>query len=199
MNSDGEVPPPAAAVANGRSRSVVTGLARVGILVISDRASRGEYADRSGPAINDFLGRAIRSNWIEIMKIVPDGIESVAAALIELSDHEGCDLILTTGGTGPAPRDLTPEATRMVITRELEGFGELMRRVSLEQVPTAILSRQLAGTRGQCLIVTLPGRPSAIDVCLNAVFPAIPYCLDLIGARRIEVNPDVCAAFRPAA
>ena len=134
-----------------------------------------------------------------MVRIVPDGTDSVAQALIEMVEREDCDLILTTGGTGPASRDLTPEATRMVITRELEGFGELMRRISLEQVPTAILSRQTAGTRGKCLIVNLPGRPSAIDVCLNAVFPAIPYCLDLIGARRIEVNPDVCAAFRPAA
>ena len=175
------------------------GLARVGILVISDRASRGEYNDKSGKAINDFLSRTVQSNWIAIMKIVPDGVDSVAKALLEMSDGEDCDLVLTTGGTGPAPRDLTPEGTRMVITRELEGFGELMRRVSLEQVPTAILSRQTAGTRGHCLIVNLPGRPSAIDVCLNAVFPAIPYCLDLIGARRIEVNPDVCHAFRPGA
>lgn len=175
------------------------GLARVGILVISDRASRGEYNDKSGKAINEFLNRTVQSNWIAVMKIVPDGVDSVAKALLEMSDGEDCDLVLTTGGTGPAPRDLTPEGTRMVITRELEGFGELMRRVSLEHVPTAILSRQTAGTRGHCLIVNLPGRPSAIDVCLNAVFPAIPYCLDLIGARHIEVNPDVCHAFRPGA
>lgn len=175
------------------------GLARVGILVISDRASRGEYDDKSGKAINDFLNRTVRSNWIAIVKIVPDGIDSVAKALVEMSDREDCDLVLTTGGTGPSPRDLTPEGTRMVINRELEGFGELMRNASLEQVPTAILSRQTAGTRGHCLIVNLPGRPSAIDVCLNAVFPAIPYCLDLIGARPIEVNPDVCNAFRPGA
>jgi molybdopterin adenylyltransferase len=174
-------------------------LARIGVLTISDRASRGEYQDVSGQAIGDFLKRAVRSNWIAVTRIVPDGTECVANALIDMADREECDLILTTGGTGPAPRDLTPEATRQVITRELVGFGELMRRISLEQVPTAILSRQTAGTRGSCLIVNLPGRPSAIDVCLNAVFPAIPYCLDLIGARRIEVNPDVCTAFRPAA
>jgi molybdopterin adenylyltransferase len=174
-------------------------LARVGILVISDRASRGEYDDKSGKAINDFLNRTVRSNWIAIVKIVPDGIDSVAKALVEMSDREDCDLVLTTGGTGPSPRDLTPEGTRLVINRELEGFGELMRNASLEQVPTAILSRQTAGTRGHCLIVNLPGRPSAIDVCLNAVFPAIPYCLDLIGARPIEVNSDVCNAFRPSA
>ncbi len=183
---------------NRPSRPNASDLARVGILVISDRASRGEYADESGKAINDFLNRAIRSNWIAIVKIVPDGIDSVAGALIEMSDSEDCDLVLTTGGTGPAPRDLTPEGTRRVITRELDGFGELMRRVSLNQVPTAILSRQTAGTRGRCLIVNLPGRPSSIELCLNAVFPAIPYCLDLIGARRIEVNPAVCQAFRPA-
>ena len=174
-------------------------LARIGILVISDRASRSEYSDQSGKAINDFLSKAVQSNWIAVMKIVPDGVESVADALVEMSDGEDCDLVLTTGGTGPSPRDLTPEGTRKVIARELEGFGELMRRASLEQVPTAILSRQIAGTRGHCLIVNLPGRPAAIDVCLNAVFPAIPYCLDLIGARPIEVNPDVCHAFRPGA
>jgi len=172
-------------------------LARIGIVVVSDRASRGEYKDQGGEAINRFLAEVVRSNWIAILKIVPDGIDSVANALIEMSDRENCDLVLTTGGTGPAPRDLTPEATRSVITRELAGFGELMRRVSLEQVPTAILSRQTAGTRGRCLIINLPGRPSSIDVCLKAVFPAVPYCLDLIGARPLEVNRDVCHAYRP--
>ncbi len=166
-------------------------LARIGILVISDRASRGEYRDLGGEAINSFLTKVIRSNWIAILKIVPDGVESVADALIEMADKEDCDLVLTTGGTGPSPRDLTPEATRSIISRALQGFGELMRRVSLEQVPTAILSRQLAGTRGHCLIINLPGRPSSIDVCLKAVFPAVPYCLDLIGARTVEVNSDV--------
>jgi molybdopterin adenylyltransferase len=176
-----------------------TGQARIGILVISDRASRGDYQDLGGPAINRFLERTILSNWIAISKIVPDGIDSVTTALKELADVEACDLVLTTGGTGPAPRDLTPEATHAVIGRELPGFGELMRQVSLKQVPTAILSRQTAGTRGRCLIVNLPGRPQAIELCLSAVFPAVPYCLDLIGARRIEVNPDVCVAFRPVA
>lgn len=183
----------------GKPESVVGSktLARIGVLVVSDRASAGVYEDTSGRAVGDFLKKVIRSNWIIIFKIVPDGAESVANALIELSDHEGCDLVLTTGGTGPAPRDLTPEGTRMVIHRELHGFGELMRRVSLDQVPTAILSRQLAGTRNRSLIVNLPGRPTAIEVCMNAVFPAIPYCLELIGARRIEVDSDVCIAFRP--
>jgi molybdopterin adenylyltransferase len=167
--------------------------------VISDRASRGVYDDESGKAIEAFLNRVLTSDWIAIVKIVPDGIDSVAEALMELVDSEDCDLVLTTGGTGPAPRDLTPEATRKVLTRELQGFGELMRRISFEQVPTAILSRQTAGIRGRCLIVNLPGRPSSINVCLTAVFPAIPYCLDLIGARRIEVDPDVCRSFRPIA
>ena len=171
--------------------------ARIGILVVSDRASQGLYEDKSGVAIVEFLNGVIRSDWTPISMIIPDGAESVANALIGLSDDDGCDLVLTTGGTGPAPRDLTPEGTHMVIERELAGFGELMRRVSLDQVPTAILSRQTAGTRGKCLIVNLPGRPAAIEVCLNAVFAAVPYCLDLIGARRIEVNPDACIAFRP--
>lgn len=184
---------------DGRPESLVGSetLARIGVLVVSDRASEGIYEDKSGKAVGDFLKRAIRSNWIIIFKIVPDGEESVASALIELSDREGCDLILTTGGTGPAPRDLTPEGTRKVISRELFGFGELMRRISLDHVPTAILSRQLAGTRNRSLIVNLPGRPAAIDVCLNAIFPAVPYCLELIGARHIEVDSNVCIAFRP--
>lgn len=179
--------------------SVPEGPLRIGILVVSDRASQGLYEDKSGKAISDFLGRALRSEWGAVTRIVADGADNVAGALIDLSDSAGCDLVLTTGGTGPAPRDCTPEGTRQVIERELPGFGELMRRASLEQVPTAILSRQMAGTRGHALIVNLPGRPAAIEVCLKAVFPAIPYCLDLIGARHMEVNPDVCVAYRPAA
>ena len=130
-------------------------LARIGVLTISDRASRGEYEDISGKAINDFLGRALRSNWVAVIRIVPDGTDSVAQALIEMVEREDCDLILTTGGTGPAPRDLTPEAMRMVITRELEGFGELMRRISLEEVPTATLPADRRNAR------KMPDRQSA--------------------------------------
>lgn len=173
-------------------------MVRIGILTISDRASGGQYEDVSGPAIEAWLTRTIRSPWASFRRIVPDGLDSVRDALIALCDNDGADLILTTGGTGPAPRDLTPEAMRAVIVRELPGFGELMRRVSLNTVPTAILSRQSAGIRGRTLIVTLPGKPASIAVCLDAVFPAIPYCLDLIGAGRIETDPDICQAFRPA-
>ena len=169
----------------------------IGILTISDRASRGEYEDRSGPAIEAWLRRAIVSPWTPLRRITPDGLEAVRDALVELCDRDGADLVLTTGGTGPAPRDLTPEAMQAVLHKPLPGFGELMRRVSLEQVPTAILSRQEAGIRGRTLIVNLPGRPSSIDICLNAVFPAIPYCLDLIGAGRIETDERLVASFRP--
>lgn len=171
--------------------------ARIGILTISDRASRGEYTDESGPAIAAYLTETLVSDWQAVARIVPDGIESVSAALIALADDDGCDLILTTGGTGPAPRDLTPEAVQQVISREYPGFGEVMRRISFETVPTAILSRQLAGTRGQTLIVTLPGKPGSIRTCLDAIFPAVPYCLDLIGAARLETDPARCLAFRP--
>lgn len=172
-------------------------MARIGILTISDRASRGEYEDLAGPAIHAWLERAITSPWQPVSRIVPDGVESVAAALLEFCDNDGVDLVLTTGGTGPSPRDQTPEAMQAVITRELAGFGELMRRKSLETVPTAILSRQMAGTRGKTLIINLPGKPASIDVCLRAVFPAVPYCLDLMGAARIETDPAVIEAFRP--
>jgi molybdopterin adenylyltransferase len=157
----------------------------VAILTVSDRASRGEYEDLGGPAVESWLRAAIASPCDYLRRIVADGQESVRDALIALCDKDGADLVLTTGGTGPAPRDLTPEAMQQVITKELPGFGELMRRVSLAQVPTAILSRQTAGIRGRTLIINLPGKPSAIDVCLSAVFPAVPYCLELIGAGSI--------------
>jgi molybdopterin adenylyltransferase len=170
---------------------------RVGILTVSDRASRGVYEDLAGPAICRWLQRAIRTEWSPLPKIVPDGCDSVRLALIKLCDEDHVDLLLTTGGTGPAPRDETPEATRAVISKELSGFGEMMRRKSFETVPTAILSRQTAGIRGKTLIINLPGKPSSIDLCLQTVFPAVPYCLDLIGAGRIEADPSFIDAFRP--
>ncbi|SKA34905.1 molybdopterin adenylyltransferase [Consotaella salsifontis] len=173
-------------------------MVQIGILTISDRASRGVYEDKSGPAIQAWLERVVASPWTPVYRIVSDGRKEVAESLVALCDQDKVDLVLTTGGTGPAPRDETPEAMAAVLEKELMGFGELMRRISLEQTPTAILSRQTAGTRGRTLIVNLPGKPSSIDISLKAVFPAIPYCLDLIGAGRIETNPSELVAFRPA-
>lgn len=170
---------------------------RIGILTVSDRAARGEYEDLGGPAVVDWLRRAIVSPWQPVSRIIPDGVDSVRDALIALCDIEKVDLLLTTGGTGPSPRDCTPEATEMVIERAMPGFGEAMRLASLKHVPTAILSRQTAGLRGACLIVNLPGKPASVAVCLEAVFAAIPYCLDLIGAGQIETDPVVIKAFRP--
>ena len=173
-------------------------MVRIALVTISDRASRGEYQDLSGPAMRAWLDKAVVSPWEAVVRVIPDGIDSVRQTLIALCDEEKVDLIFTTGGTGPAPRDLTPEAMVGVIEKELPGFGELMRTASLKFVPTAILSRQTAGIRQRCLIVNLPGKPSAIDDCLKAVFPAIPYCIDLIEGAWLEANPDFCAAFRPA-
>ena len=171
--------------------------ARIGIVTVSDRASQGIYEDKGGPAIREELERIVASPWELVARVIPDDRAGIAATLIELADRERCDLIVTTGGTGPAPRDVTPEATEQVCEKMMPGFGELMRSVSLTVVPTAILSRQTAGIRGSSLIVNLPGKPSAIHDCLMAVFPAIPYCLDLIGAARIDTDPLVCKAFRP--
>lgn len=173
-------------------------MARIGIVTISDRASSGTYSDKSGPAILDWLATTLTTPFEPLYRLIPDGIDSVTACLTGLADKDKADLILTTGGTGPAPRDLTPEALCAVIEKELPGFGEEMRRVSLASgVPTAILSRQTAGIRGKTLIITLPGKPAAIATCLDAVFPAVPYCLDLIGAARIETDPARLTAFRP--
>jgi molybdopterin adenylyltransferase len=171
----------------------------IGVVTISDRASAGLYEDKGGPGIEAALAAIVATRWRPVRRLVPDEREAIEAALCELADVERCALILTTGGTGPSPRDVTPEATQAVCDRLMPGFGELMRARSLLEVPTAILSRQIAGLRGRSLIVNLPGKPSAIRTCLDAVFPAIPYCLDLIGGDRLETNPQVCAAFRPKA
>jgi molybdopterin adenylyltransferase len=173
-------------------------VARIGILTISDRASRGEYEDKGGPAIHDWFTRVLTSEWQAVARVIPDEQSEIEIALCELSDVENCSLIVTTGGTGPALRDVTPEATEAVCSKMMPGFGELMRTASLKFVPTAILSRQTAGIRGKSLIVNLPGKPSAIDDCLNAVFPAIPYCIDLIDGAYLESDPAQCATFRPA-
>jgi len=169
----------------------------IGVVTASDRASAGVYEDISGPAIEAYFRKALTSPFRIERRIIPDGFESVRDTLIDLADVCGCDLVVTTGGTGPSPRDLTPEATLAAAPRELPGFGELMRKVSLEQVPTAILSRQLAAHRGKCLVINLPGKPASIELCLDAVMPAVPYCLDLIGAARLETNESVVKTFRP--
>ncbi len=170
--------------------------ARIGVVTVSDRASRGEYEDRGGPAVQEYLTAVLTSPWQPLARVIPDELEVVERTLIELSDA-GCCLVITTGGTGPAPRDVTPEATEAVCEKMLLGFGEQMRSVSLRYVPTAILSRQTAGIRGSTLIVNLPGSPKAIAECLDAVFPAIPYCVDLIGGPRLETDPERISAFRP--
>lgn len=171
---------------------------RAAIVTVSDRAFAGLYEDKGGPGCEDWLRGVVTSPLSIARHIIPDGRASVAGKLRELV-AEGADLILVTGGTGPAPRDETPEAVADVIEKELEGFGEEMRRASLREVPTAILSRQTAGVAGRSLIITLPGKPAAIATCLDAVFAAVPYCLDLIGAGRIETDPARIVAFRPKA
>jgi molybdopterin adenylyltransferase len=169
----------------------------IGIVVVSDRASRGTYEDRSGPAIAEYLREVLTVSWRQEYRLIPDERDLIGTTLIELADVHLCALVLVSGGTGPAPRDVTPEATADICDKILPGFAEAMRTASLAEVPTAILSRQIAGTRGSTLIINLPGRPSAIRTCLNAVFAAVPYCIDLIGGPRLEVNADLVAAFRP--
>jgi molybdopterin adenylyltransferase len=171
--------------------------ARIGIVTISDRADRGDYDDLSGPAIAEWLGKALTTKWEAMTRLVPDEQPEIETALKELSDDQGCCLIVTSGGTGPAPRDITPEATESVCEKILDGFGEQMRAISLQHVPTAILSRQVAGIRDGTLIINLPGNPSAIADCLDAVFPAVPYCIDLIEGPYLETNEDVVRVFRP--
>jgi len=173
--------------------------ARIGVLNISDRASAGVYEDTPGQACMALLKEWLTTPFETDYKVVPDEQAVIEAELKRMADESGCCLVVTTGGTGPAPRDVTPEATVAVCEKLLPGFGEQMRSVSLRYVPTAILSRQTAGVRGRCLIVNLPGRPKAIRENLEAVFPAIPYCIDLIGGPRLETNQEVMPVFRPKA
>ena len=175
----------------------MTQKARIGIVTVSDRASAGVYEDLSGKAIEATLAEYLVSPWEAVYRLIPDEQPLIEQTLIELTDKEGCALVVTTGGTGPARRDVTPEATEAVCDRMMPGFGEQMRAVSLRYVPTAILSRQTAGLRGNSLIVNLPGKPKSIRECLDAVFPAIPYCLDLMEGPYLECNPEVIQPFRP--
>jgi molybdopterin adenylyltransferase len=180
---------------------------RIGLVSVSDRASTGVYEDKGIPALREWLTRALLNLVDWEPRLIPDDEATIAATLRELVDVAHCDLVLTTGGTGPAPRDVTPEATLAVATKEMPGFGEQMRRISLAFVPTAILSRQVAVVRGRALIVNLPGQPKAIAETLEGmrgatppvpgIFAAVPYCIDLIGGPYLETDDSVCAAFRP--
>ena len=171
--------------------------AKIGILTVSDRASRGEYVDRGGPAIGDYFREVLTCDWLPVRELVPDEQDLIEMALQRLCDEEVCDFVVTTGGTGPAARDVTPEATEAVCDKLLPGFGEEMRRVSLRFVPTAILSRQIAGVRGKTLILNLPGNPKAIAECLDAVMAAVPYGIDLVGGAYLTTDPARITAFRP--
>jgi molybdopterin adenylyltransferase len=175
----------------------MSSVARIGIVTVSDRASRGEYEDRGGPAIREYLDEVLTSEWEPVARVISDDQAGIEQTLIDLCDTENCCLVVTTGGTGPAKRDVTPEATEAVSEKLMPGFGELMRKVSLEKVATAILSRQTAGIRSGALIVNLPGQPKAINECLDAVFPAIPYCIDLLEGPFLTTNEERIVAFRP--
>jgi molybdopterin adenylyltransferase len=182
---------------------------RIGVVSISDRASSGVYEDKGIPALQEWLGRALRNPITWETRLIPDERAGISATLRELVDERRCDLVLTTGGTGPAPRDVTPEATLDVADKEMPGFGEQMRQISLRFVPTAILSRQVAVIRGQALIINLPGQPKSIAETLeglkdaegrpvvHGIFAAVPYCIDLIGGPYLETDEAVCKAFRP--
>jgi molybdopterin adenylyltransferase len=169
----------------------------IGLVSISDRASSGVYEDMGIPALREWFSTALTSPWRLESRLIPDEQATIEATLIDLCDQEGCHLVLTTGGTGPAPRDVTPEATLAVADKVLTGFGEQMRQVSLKYVPTAILSRQVGVIRGKTLILNLPGQPKAIKETLDGVFAAVPYCIDLIGGPYVETDAAVVKAFRP--
>ncbi|WP_420151711.1 molybdopterin adenylyltransferase [Spirosoma sp.] len=170
---------------------------KIGIINVSDRASAGVYEDIPGKAVVGFLTDWLTSVWEPVYRVIPDEQDQLEATMIELADQEGCCLVVTTGGTGPALRDVTPEATEAVCQKMMPGFGELMRQESLRYVPTAILSRQTAGIRNQTLILNLPGKPTAIGQCLSVVFPAIPYCIDLIGGPFLTTDEAKMKVFRP--
>lgn len=170
---------------------------RIGIINVSDRASKGIYEDLPGKAIVETLNEYLVSKWEQEYAVIPDEQDQIEEIMIEMADRKGCCLIVTSGGTGPAKRDVTPEATEAVCNKMMPGFGELMRQESLKYVPTAILSRQTAGIRNKTLIINLPGKPKAIRECLDAVFPAVPYCIDLIEGPRLECNEEVIRPFRP--
>ncbi|MCA8923084.1 MAG: molybdopterin adenylyltransferase [Planctomycetes bacterium] len=183
----------------------MTDLAKIGVVTVSDRASRGDYEDRGGPALVECLREFLKTPFEPVARVIPDEQDTIEQTLIELVDDLGCSLVVTTGGTGPARRDVTVEATLAVCHKPMPGFGELMRKVSLEKVPTAILSRQEAGIRFPSdnrpggLLINLPGSPKAIRECLIAVFPAVPYCVELIEGPYLETHEDVVKAFRPKA
>jgi molybdopterin adenylyltransferase len=169
----------------------------IGLVSISDRASAGVYADQGLPGLTAWFDAALATPHRFETRLIADDQPTIERTLVELVDTVGCDLVLTTGGTGPAPRDVTPEATLAIAHKVLPGFGEQMRQVSLRYVPTAILSRQVGVTRGRALIVNLPGQPKAIKETLDGIFPAVPYCIDLIGGPYVETHDDICKVFRP--
>lgn len=170
---------------------------KIGIINVSDRASQGIYEDLPGKAIVETLEAYLKSDWEKVYAVVPDEQDQIEAIMKKMADGDECCLIITSGGTGPAKRDVTPEATEAVCQKMMPGFGEMMRQVSLQYVPTAILSRQTAGIRNKALIVNLPGKPRAIRQCLDAVFPAVPYCIDLLEGPYLECNEEVIKPFRP--
>ena len=170
---------------------------RIGIINVSDRASKGIYEDLPGQAIEATLKEYLVNPWEKVYSVIPDEQSVIEKTMIDMADNQGCCLIVTSGGTGPAVRDVTPEATLAVCQKMMPGFGERMRAESLKYVPTAILSRQTAGIRNKTLIVNLPGKPKSIRQCMDAIFPAIPYCLDLLGGPYLECNELVIKAFRP--
>uniref|UniRef100_A0A7S0RIF1 molybdopterin molybdotransferase n=1 Tax=Chlamydomonas leiostraca TaxID=1034604 RepID=A0A7S0RIF1_9CHLO len=183
----------------GGSDDSIGDFAKFGVITVSDRASTGVYEDLSGPAILGFFSEAVESKWEAVYKLVPDEQPQIEAAIIDLVDNQGCCLVVTTGGTGPAPRDVTPEATEAVCSRMMPGYGEQMRAVSLKYVPTAVLSRQTAGIRGKALVINLPGKPKSIRETFDEVFKSIPYCIQLIEGPYIQTRKEVVDAFRPPA